>query len=358
MIVFVIGCTSFLGLDVAPEATMEVPYKGYSDVETLLRATAQDNHDTPDILHIEWESDIDGMLSFSPINSNGMFQFNGLLSTGIHLLSLYVEDQDGNFVEVEQNFVVDEQNSVPTCSIEQSSEEFWSAQSPITLTGQANDLNLPPSDLIVEWSSNFDGSLGSGTIEDSGVLNLGLPELSWNEHTITLTVTDEVGSVCTQETIVRVGHIPNNNYCAPIADWSDEWKSFEEEVLTLTNEIRSNGTSCGGQAYPPVPPLMMQRNLRCSARVHSKDMYERDFFDHTNPSGEGPADRIEQANYAWMSYGENIAWRYSTPEEVVQGWNDSPGHCTNMMSDWFDEIGVGMYDAGTGIYWTQNFGSR
>ena len=44
--------------------------------------------------------------------------------------------------------------------------------------------------------------------------------------------------------------------------------------------------------------------------------------------------------------------------EVVEGWHQSSGHCPNMMSDWFDEIGVGIYDGGTGIYWTQNFGSQ
>ena len=358
MILYVIGCASFLGSDISPEATMNAPSQGYSDIEFQAKATAQDNHDEPNSLLVEWISDIDGALSFSPINSLGEIQFSGFLSTGTHMLSLYVEDQDGNFIEVEQSIDIDATNEAPSCSIDESTEDFWLAQSPITITGQASDPNIQTSELIVEWSSDYDGTLGSGTIYESGTISLLLPSLSWHEHTITLTVTDDVGVECKQDTTLRVGHIPNNDYCAHIADWSDEWKSFEEEVLLLTNEIRSSGTTCGGDAYPPVPPLTMQRNLRCSARVHSKDMYDRDFFDHTNPSGEGPAERMQQANYPWMSYGENIAWRYSTPEEVVQGWNDSPGHCTNMMSDWFDEIGVGLYDGGTGIYWTQNFGSR
>jgi hypothetical protein len=37
---------------------------------------------------------------------------------------------------------------------------------------------------------------------------------------------------------------------------------------------------------------------------------------------------------------------------------DTVGPCSNMMFDWFTEIGIGCYDTQNYLYWTQNFGSR
>jgi uncharacterized protein YkwD len=45
----------------------------------------------------------------------------------------------------------------------------------------------------------------------------------------------------------------------------------------------------------------------------------------------------------------------------MDGWMTSTGHCTNIMNDGSNEIGVGYaYTAGSsyGHYWTQTFGWR
>jgi uncharacterized protein YkwD len=70
------------------------------------------------------------------------------------------------------------------------------------------------------------------------------------------------------------------------------------------------------------------------------------------------------AGYVGRTWGENIAKGQQTPEQVVQGWMDSDGHCSNIMNAGFNLIGVG-YFAGMGsnprfnseLYWTQNFGA-
>jgi len=57
---------------------------------------------------------------------------------------------------------------------------------------------------------------------------------------------------------------------------------------------------------------------------------------------------------------ENIAAGQTTPEQVIQGWLDSDGHCANIMNANFEEMGValatnsGIY----GIYWTQVFAAQ
>jgi len=152
--------------------------------------------------------------------------------------------------------------------------------------------------------------------------------------------------------------VPDGEHCAPVSDWDESWSELEERVLELTNEVRAQGANCGGQDYPPVPPLVMQEHLRCSSRLHSVDMVERGFFEHTNPDGDGPAERISAAGYTWMAFGENIGWGYPSADGMMDGWINSPEHCANLMSDWFTELGVGFFSGAGEFTWTQNFGDR
>ena len=68
---------------------------------------------------------------------------------------------------------------------------------------------------------------------------------------------------------------------------------------------------------------------------------------------------MDQAGYNGGTWGENIAAGYGTPAQVVQGWLDSDGHCSNMLNPSFSLIGIGYADvqgSQYGSYWTQNFG--
>lgn len=348
---------SFLGDDESPTVTLTTPDMAYLTLGLEIYGTVQDDVDLPSELSIVLTSNIDGELNISGPDSEGNLSYEGDLSSGDHTLTLQVSDTGGNVAEAVQPLTVFAENTPPSCSI-QISEESWLEGETIVLQGQVDDPNVPIELLSIEWSSDFDGTLGAGEIDSTGAIGIQLDQMSWNEHLVTLVVTDELGATCEQSTFVRVGHVPNIGYCQNVLDWSEEWKSFEADVVDLTNEIRQLGTTCGGDYYPPVQPLVMQRNLRCSSRVHSKDMMDRDYFAHNNLDGESPGDRITQAEYSWMNCGENIAFGYATPEAVVDAWQQSPGHCRNLMSASFDEIGVGMFDGGTGIYWTQNFGTQ
>jgi len=155
--------------------------------------------------------------------------------------------------------------------------------------------------------------------------------------------------------------VPDGAHCQPTAGWDAGWADFEYEVLVLINEERAVGGDCGGQAFGPSGPLTSNANLRCSARLHSKDMSDRSFFAHDTPDGVDPFARMQAAGYSGGTMGENIAMGQTTPREVVDGWMNSPGHCSNILNSGFDEIGIGYYkgpDSGwtPGNYWTQNFG--
>ncbi len=144
--------------------------------------------------------------------------------------------------------------------------------------------------------------------------------------------------------------------------WSAVWKALEDDVLTEVNRVRALGARCGNETFGPAPSMTMDSQLRCSSRLFSQDMAQRNFFDHTSPEGTTPADRIAAANYTGTyPVGENIAAGYSTAQEVMDGWMKSPGHCKNIMNPDFLELGVGYFHTNQDAarynhYWTQNFG--
>lgn len=149
--------------------------------------------------------------------------------------------------------------------------------------------------------------------------------------------------------------VPAIAYCDPARGWSATATSLEAQIVTIVNQHRAAGATCGGQTMPPVPPLTADPALRCAARVHTKDMADRGFFDHTNPDGEDPFERMVRAGYMWSNAGENIAGGGATAESTMQQWMGSPGHCGNIMSGDYEHIGVGHVESDR--LWTQVFGT-
>ena len=149
--------------------------------------------------------------------------------------------------------------------------------------------------------------------------------------------------------------------CEPLDDWNPTWAALEDDVLALANEQRAEGGSCGGQSFPPSDPLVMDDLLRDVAREFSTAMAEEQFFDHVDPGGSDPFDRMEAAGFKGdLPWGENIAAGYPDAATVMDGWMASPGHCANLLEPGFGAIGIGYYfleedPAAAQHYWTQDF---
>ncbi|MCC6677352.1 MAG: hypothetical protein IT436_09425 [Phycisphaerales bacterium] len=165
---------------------------------------------------------------------------------------------------------------------------------------------------------------------------------------------------------------------------SFSWSSDEVFLLELVNRARAN-PQAESQRYAvdlteglteaelthlvPQEPLALNEALTKAARLGSRDMADRAFFDHVNPDGLDPTDRAVAQGYS-VSAGENIAAGYPTVEAAHIAWLKSLGHRKNVLSlhDTFDEefhydeFGAGFYfppsDAGTRYvsYYTQLFG--
>lgn len=147
-------------------------------------------------------------------------------------------------------------------------------------------------------------------------------------------------------------------YCDADDDWDPAWASLEEQVLEVVNQVRAEGADCGSKgSFGAAGPLTMHPLLRCAARLHSKDMVVRNFFNHVNPDGEDPWDRIAKTGYGgYQTAGENIAGGSGTAAGVMDQWMNSDGHCANIMNPAFNQIGVGYYPGGMyGHMWTQVF---
>jgi uncharacterized protein YkwD len=92
-----------------------------------------------------------------------------------------------------------------------------------------------------------------------------------------------------------------------------------------------------------------------AAYLHSLDMDLRDFFDHVNPDGDDPGDRLHDQGIPWSGFAENIARGYVTAEDVIAGWMASEGHRNNMLNPTYTHVGIGVHEGGGGPFWTQNF---
>ncbi|WP_324606164.1 CAP domain-containing protein [Streptomyces griseus] len=102
-------------------------------------------------------------------------------------------------------------------------------------------------------------------------------------------------------------------------------------------------------------PVTLNAVLTKAAQAHSEDMAAHRNMSHTGSDGSSPGDRITSAGYIWSTYGENVAYGYATPEQVMAGWMSSPGHKANILNCAFKDIGVGL--AQPDSYWTQDFGT-
>ena len=121
--------------------------------------------------------------------------------------------------------------------------------------------------------------------------------------------------------------------------------SANPTVASFVEQINAHRQSLG------CPALAWNPAVAAVAQAHTEDMIARDFFSHTNPDGASPFDRLANADIAYSSAAENIAYGYATVEMVFAAWLGSLGHRANIENCSLTEHGVGL----DGTYWTHLF---
>lgn len=120
--------------------------------------------------------------------------------------------------------------------------------------------------------------------------------------------------------------------------------SYAEEVAYLVNQQRiANGLG----------ELKMVPALNSAAQKRADEIVET--FDHNRPDGTKCFTVLAEYGLTYSYAGENIAYGYIDPDDVMDGWMNSEGHRKNILNSNYQYIGVGVTRSGNRLYWTQMF---
>lgn len=129
---------------------------------------------------------------------------------------------------------------------------------------------------------------------------------------------------------------------------SDEYK----KALELQNFDLVNGE----RVQFGLPTLAYNERVSETARKHSQDMVNNDYFDHNNKQGMSPFDRLDRDGFNYVTAGENLAYGQISSIYAHHGLMNSLGHRKNILNKDYKELGVGV-DIGEELqpYWTENY---
>jgi len=148
---------------------------------------------------------------------------------------------------------------------------------------------------------------------------------------------------------VRRSHDPAGCADADTPATSASKQAMRTAVVCLINQQRTSRH---------LPALQANSDLDNSAQGWTDTMVATHQFTH----GYDFASRISAAGFHWSSAGENIATGFQTPRQVVRAWMASTGHCQNILSPTYQNVGTGVsahpvpgFASGPST-WTQDFG--
>lgn len=131
---------------------------------------------------------------------------------------------------------------------------------------------------------------------------------------------------------------------------------FVQDTLTRVNQFRSEARTCGSTQYPAAPALAWNTQLDAAAARHSRDMVANNSFSHTGSDGSTVGRRATEAGYTWSGVGENIAAGQTSVASAMNSWQQSEGHCRNLMGATYQHVALACVRGGASNtyshYWT------
>lgn len=122
--------------------------------------------------------------------------------------------------------------------------------------------------------------------------------------------------------------------------------NLEQEMLKYVNEARQ---------AEGLAPLQMMPELVDLARLKSKDMIDKNYFDHNSPTYGSPFTMLKNHGINYRTAGENLAGNSSVSDAHKRLMN-SPGHRKNILNPSFTHVGIGIVPGGPyGMMFTQIF---
>lgn len=113
------------------------------------------------------------------------------------------------------------------------------------------------------------------------------------------------------------------------------------DLLTETNAKR---------AEFGLPSLKYNSILSSAAKKKAEHMFKHDYWAHVSPDGTEPWDFILGENYDYIYAGENLAKNFSTSDDVVEAWYNSPSHKENLLNKNYTEMGFAIVNGNLNGY--------
>jgi uncharacterized protein YkwD len=107
-------------------------------------------------------------------------------------------------------------------------------------------------------------------------------------------------------------------------------------------------------------PLKLDATLTEAAKSHSRDLAKWDRISHYGSDGSNPWDRVKRVGYPAKLAAENVGTGQVSIDEVIKGWQSSPGHNKNLLLSDAEHMGIALVqDPRTEFktFWTLVIGS-
>ena len=121
-------------------------------------------------------------------------------------------------------------------------------------------------------------------------------------------------------------------------------EQFAAEIFRLTNVERAKHGE---------PLVQTNNDLNRAAMQRAKEISIK--FSHTRPDGTDSTSILSEYGIPDDKGGENIAAGYNSPQSVIEGWMNSPGHRVALLNTYSTHLGVGVYKSGSSYYCVQVF---
>ncbi len=105
-----------------------------------------------------------------------------------------------------------------------------------------------------------------------------------------------------------------------------------ENLLADTNRLRQANN---------LPALTLNAQLAAAATAKARDMAARNYWSHQTPDGQPPWLFVAEQGYNYQSLAENLATGFNDEAAVVNAWQASPSHRTNMLNASYQQVGFG-----------------
>ena len=89
-------------------------------------------------------------------------------------------------------------------------------------------------------------------------------------------------------------------------------------------------------------PLKLNAELSNAAKGHSRDLAKWDRISHYGSDGSNPWDRVKRVGYNAKLAAENVGTGQASIDEVMKGWQASPGHNKNLLLGDAREMGLAL----------------